>query len=70
MGKKYLIDTNAVIEYLENRLPNAASVVLDNTDIQISVISRMGLLGKERRRMCGYSERSACLYYCLPASIL
>lgn len=44
MGKKYLIDTNAVIEYLENRLPNAASVVLDNTDIQISVISRMELL--------------------------
>ena len=44
MGKRYLIDTNAVIEYLENKLPHAASVILDNTDIQISVISRMELL--------------------------
>jgi predicted nucleic acid-binding protein len=44
MGKRYLIDTNAIIEYLENKLPNTASVVLDNTDIQISVISRMELL--------------------------
>jgi len=44
MGKRYLIDTNAIIEYLENKLPNTASVVLDNTDVQISVISRMELL--------------------------
>ncbi|HTK20628.1 MAG TPA: type II toxin-antitoxin system VapC family toxin [Mucilaginibacter sp.] len=44
MGKRYLIDTNAIIEYLENKLPDTASVVLDNTDIQISVISRMELL--------------------------
>ncbi len=45
MGQRYLIDTNVVIEYLENKLPHAASAVLDNIDIQISVISRMELLG-------------------------
>ena len=38
------MDTNAVIEYLENKLPLGASAILDNTDIQISVISRMELL--------------------------
>jgi len=44
MGKRYLIDTNTIIEYLENKLPHTGSAVLDNRDIQISVISRMELL--------------------------
>ena len=44
MGERYLIDTNVVIDYLENKLPLKASDILDKTDIQISVISRMEIL--------------------------
>ena len=44
MGERYLIDTNTVIDYLENKLPPKASAVLDNTNIEISVISRMEIL--------------------------
>lgn len=45
MGKGYLIDTNAIIEYLENKLPENASKLIDGlTSIQMSVISRIELL--------------------------
>jgi len=44
MGERYLIDTNVVIDYLENKLPLKSSTILDKTDIQISVISRMEIL--------------------------
>ena len=44
MGKGYLIDSNVIIDYLENKLPQEVSDILDNTDIQISVISRMEIL--------------------------
>lgn len=45
MEQGYLIDTNAVIEYLDNKLPKEVSILMDNISPQISVITRMELLG-------------------------
>ena len=42
--EKYLIDTNTAIDYLDNKLPDAISKLLDLTVIQLSVIVRMELL--------------------------
>lgn len=45
MGTGYLIDTNAVIEYLNNTLPEQAGNFIDNlVQIHLSVITRMELL--------------------------
>lgn len=44
MGKEYLIDTNSVIDYLDNKLPEKANELIDNIDSRISVITRMELL--------------------------
>ena len=44
MGKGYLADTNAIIDYLENKLPTKATAFIDNLDMQLSVISRIELL--------------------------
>lgn len=46
MGQKYLIDTNAVIDYLDNKLPEKSANLLDEIDFQISVIVRMELLSQ------------------------
>ena len=45
MGKGYLIDTNSVIDYLDNKLSGKANELIDNISSKISVISRMELLG-------------------------
>lgn len=44
MEQKYLIDTNSVIDYLDNKLPEAGSGLMDGVTAQISVITRMELL--------------------------
>ena len=44
MEQGYLIDTNAVIDYLDNKLPVANSGLIDEITSQISVITRMELL--------------------------
>jgi hypothetical protein len=44
MGKEYLIDTNSVIDYLANKLPDNANELMDGIDSKISVITRMELL--------------------------
>ena len=44
MGKEYLIDTNSVIDYLDNKLPDNANELIDSIDSKISVITRMELL--------------------------
>lgn len=44
MGKEYLIDTNAVIDYLDNKLPDTAAELIDGINVKISVITRMELL--------------------------
>ncbi len=44
MGAKYLIDTNAVIDYLDGKLPSSGNNLLDDNNVNISVITRMELL--------------------------
>ena len=44
MGKQYLMDTNAVIDYLDNKLPDKSADFIDGIVQQISVITRMELL--------------------------
>jgi len=49
MGQKYLIDSNAVIEFLGNTLPGSGSNwlqnIIDQNEHAISVINQMELLG-------------------------
>jgi len=45
MGKKFLMDTNAVIGYLGNKLPEKGATFLDSLPACISVITRIELLG-------------------------
>lgn len=44
MEGKYLIDTNTVIDYLDNKLPYNGANMLDGEELDISVITRMELL--------------------------
>ena len=44
MEQRYLVDTNTVIDYLENKLPEESLKMIDNIEIQFSVISRIELL--------------------------
>jgi len=44
MAGKYLIDTNSVIDYLDNKLPASGANILDDEKLEISVITRMELL--------------------------
>lgn len=44
MEQRYLTDTNVVIDYLNNKLPDNASDLLDERELEISVITRMELL--------------------------
>lgn len=44
MEQRYLIDTNAVIDYLANKLPNNIANLINRIDTHISVITRMELL--------------------------
>jgi len=45
MEQGYLIDTNTAIYYLDNKLPDNCNDLIDNINSQISVITRMELLG-------------------------
>lgn len=44
MGKEYLIDTNSVIDYLDNKLPAKANELIEGNASRISVITRIELL--------------------------
>ena len=48
MGQGYLVDTNTIIDYLENRLPVTSINLKDKIPIQISVISRIELLAWQK----------------------
>ena len=48
MGQGYLVDTNAIIDYLENRLPAKTNKLIENLPIQMSVISRMEILAWQK----------------------
>jgi hypothetical protein len=45
MGQGYLIDANAVIDYLDKKLPESGYILMDGISPQISVITRMEILG-------------------------
>lgn len=45
MEQGYLIDTNAAIDYLDNKLPVSGAALIDDAFVQISVINRIELLG-------------------------
>lgn len=45
MGAGYLMDTNVVIDYLGNRLPESASFLIGNLPVTISVITRIEIVG-------------------------
>ncbi|MFT4205186.1 MAG: type II toxin-antitoxin system VapC family toxin [Chitinophagaceae bacterium] len=44
MAGNFLIDTNVAIDYLDDKLPNPTSDVLDTEYLNMSVITRMELL--------------------------
>jgi len=44
MGLNYLLDTNAAIDYLADKLPADAARIVDSHTINLSVITRMELL--------------------------
>lgn len=44
MGERYLIDTNVVIAYLDNSLPEKFALEIEDSGSNISVITRMELL--------------------------
>jgi hypothetical protein len=45
MEQQYIIDTNSAIDYLGDKLPETIATLIDNSVKQISVISRVELLG-------------------------
>jgi predicted nucleic acid-binding protein len=48
MGKKYLLDTNTVLDYMGNKLPVSAKTTLAqiiDDEINLSVINKIELLG-------------------------
>jgi predicted nucleic acid-binding protein len=55
MAGKYLIDTNTVIDYLDNKLPVNAADMLDVEELDISVITRMELLAWRNANRNKYS---------------
>ncbi|MEX2589981.1 MAG: hypothetical protein WD334_07225 [Chitinophagales bacterium] len=44
-GKKFLIDTNVIIDYFGSKLPQSGEIFLDSLKPVISVITRIELLG-------------------------
>lgn len=48
MGQGYLADTNMLIDYLENKLPENSIELIDNIAIQLSVISRIEILAWQK----------------------
>ena len=48
MGKRYLIDTNVIIDFSVNRIPKAGSTLLSkcvDEDPRISIVTKIELLG-------------------------
>jgi len=48
MGQGYLADTNTLIDYLENKLPEHSIGFIDSIAIQLSVISRIEILAWQK----------------------
>jgi predicted nucleic acid-binding protein len=48
MAQGYLADTNTLIDYLENKLPENSIKLIDNIAIQLSVIFRIEILAWQK----------------------
>jgi len=44
MGLNYLLDTNTAIDYLDDKLPDNPTNIIDTNEINLSVITRIELL--------------------------
>jgi len=44
MGQRILADSNCVIDYLDNKLPENAIVLLESAQIELSIINKIELL--------------------------
>lgn len=44
MVKVYLVDTNVLIDYLNNKLPDHSARLFENIEINLSIISKIELL--------------------------
>lgn len=61
MGKKYLIDTNIIIDFSENRLPSNAKLfaieVIDNkSNISIILVHNMTLISRNSKDFDGIDD--------------
>ncbi len=48
MGQGYLMDTNTIIDYLENRLSARSNNSIERKPIQLSVVSRIEILAWQK----------------------
>ena len=70
MAQQYLADSNTIIDYIGNKMPDKAMQVLDeyfNSSLIISVISKIEVLGfndqeEELTRLSNFIELSQVLY--------
>ncbi len=46
MGQHFLMDTNVIIDYLGNKLPKKEAEFIENLPINISVVTRIELIGR------------------------
>ncbi|MDZ7900751.1 MAG: hypothetical protein U5N85_22325 [Arcicella sp.] len=48
MGKRYILDSNAVIDYIGDRLPNKSALALDkiiDSELNTSIVVKIEVLG-------------------------
>lgn len=70
MGKKYILDTNAVIDYVGDKLPTVAALKMDeitNDELIISIIAKIEVLGfngdpSEMQKLADFLSLSNTIY--------
>jgi predicted nucleic acid-binding protein len=45
MEQRYLIDTNVIIDYFGNKLPNKIKLLLNSIELNISAVTKIDVLG-------------------------
>src|SRR5690606_23918427 len=70
MGERYLLDSNTIIDYIGELIPEKAAIVLDrffDEELHVSVISRIEVLGyngksSDMRKLDGFLAMATILY--------
>lgn len=70
MGERYLLDSNTIIDYIGELIPEKAAIVLDrffDEELHVSVISRIEVLGyngkaSDMRKLGGFLAMAIILY--------